>query len=124
MMFTTDWAQYGISSEVITGGIAISGLFDLDPLSQTAMNVDLNLDMESVQSLSPIRLTPLVHAPMVVTLGARESSEFHRQGKLIKNAPGWDAVATDPIAFENYHHFNILDPFMDMNSLMWAALRK
>jgi arylformamidase len=124
MMFATNWHEYGMSPEKITGGIALSGLFDLDPLSQTAMNSDLNLSPIDVQSLSPIRLDPLVNAPMVVTVGALESSEFHRQSRLIKGAPNWENVASEPLILEGYHHFNILEPFMDMNHAMWNNLLK
>ena len=122
MMFATDWSQYGMSSAKISGGIAINGLFDLDPITQTAINADLHLTPQDVQVLSPIRLEPKVNAPMVVTLGAGESSEFHRQSHLINAAPGWENIATEPVIVTGYHHFNILEPFMDLNSTMWQPL--
>jgi arylformamidase len=122
MMFTTNWSLYGMAFDKITGGIAISGLFDLDPLSQTAMNSDLNLAPVDVQELSPIRLNPLVNLPLVITVGALESSEFHRQSHLIKGAPNWENIASEPLILEGYHHFNILNPFMDMNHAMWQKL--
>jgi arylformamidase len=122
MMFATNWHEYGMSPEKITGGIALSGLFDLDPISQTAMNADLNLSPVDVQALSPIRLDPFVNAPMVVTVGALESTEFHRQSRLIKAAPNWENIASELLILEGYHHFNILEPFMDMNHVMWKSL--
>jgi arylformamidase len=123
MMFATQWNHYALSAGRIRGGIALSGLFDLDPISQTAMNEDLHLSPADVQVLSPMRLDPKVNAPLVVVVGALESTEFHRQSHLIKATPGWDKIATDPIIAEGYHHFNILEPFMDLDHIMWKALR-
>ncbi|MDQ7026354.1 MAG: hypothetical protein Q9P44_12470 [Anaerolineae bacterium] len=59
---------------------------------------------------------------MVVTVGALESSEFHRQSHLIKAAPNWENIATEALILEDYHHFNILESFMDMNHAMWKPL--
>lgn len=121
MMFATDWTNYGVDSGCIRGGIALSGLFDLDPLSQTRMNSDLKLDHESIRALSPARLSPQIDAPLVVASGALESSEFHRQGEVLCGSKLWQDITEGPLLIADCHHFNILDDFMKADSPVWTA---
>lgn len=123
MMFATDWQQYDMPTSVIEGGIAISGLFDLEPLIETTINERLNLDAESARAISPIHFKPTVNAPMVVAVGGLEGSEFERQSRLIHEAEAWKNVAQAPISIENKHHFDVADLIMDTSSVMWAGLK-
>lgn len=124
MMFATDWADYGMSPELIIGGIAISSLFDLDPIAQTAMNSDLKLSLSDVQELSPARLLPQVNAPLVLTVGALESSEFQRQNAILRGISEWRAISSETFSLEGYHHFNILDDLMTLDGAIWSQLKK
>jgi arylformamidase len=122
MMFATDWDKYNMSSSIIKGGIAISGLFDLEPLVQTTINEPLHLDNASARAISPIHFKPRVDAPMIVAVGGLESSEFHRQSRLIYETDAWKNIAQAPISIENKHHFDVVDLIMDTSSVMWAGL--
>ena len=119
MLFATDWATFGVQTQAIRGGIAISGLFDLEPLRYTHLNTDLQLDADGAHALSPIHLQPTLHVPMVVTVGALETSEFLRQSQLIADTPTWQTVASQPVVIPKHHHFNILDAFTDLSSAIW-----
>ena len=124
MMFATDWHSYGVDKRLFQGGIALSGLFDLDPIAHTAMNSDLKLTQDDVLQLSPARLSAQIDAPLVLTAGSRESSEFARQNHLLHGAPIWDAITSELILLDNIHHFDILDVFMDTDSVLWQKLRE
>jgi arylformamidase len=119
MMYATEWVDFGIPPEMIIGGVAISGLFDLEPLRQIQLNADLRLDEDSGRQLSPIYLQPRVQLPMVVCLGTLESSEYHRQSREIAQA--WTGVSSSPVLLENCHHFNVLEPFTDLDSSLWRG---
>lgn len=122
MMFATDWTQYAMPSDVIVGGIALSGIFDFEPVLHIAGASYLQLDVEGVNRLSPMRLKPLVDAPLIVVDGALESSETHRQMHILKGASDWNAIVSDPISLPDIHHFNILEPFMERDKATWAGL--
>ncbi|MGB1286325.1 MAG: alpha/beta hydrolase [Aggregatilineales bacterium] len=124
MMFATDWQTYDVNPDIFIGGIALSGLFDLDPLIQTEKNTAIKLTLDEAVALSPARLTPQINAPLVLVAGARESSEFHRQNHVLHGAPGWDRITSAPLSLANIQHFDILDAFMDINSDMWQTLDK
>jgi arylformamidase len=124
MMFATEWEKYNMPVEIIKGGIAISGLFDLEPLVQTNINNPLHLNNESAHAISPIYFKPTIHAPMVLAVGALESSEFHRQSRLIFEHEAWQAIAQELISIENTHHFDVVDLVSDTTGVMWAGLQK
>ena len=121
-MFTVDWAARGVPVTAFAGGIALSGLFDLDPIRQCEMNEVLGLTHEDVAQWSPARRRPTVHAPLVLVDGARESDEFHRQMQVLAGAPGWDAVVADVISLAERHHFDLLEDFLDVTHPLWRPL--
>ena len=121
-MFATPWDRYSVPPEAIAGGISISGLFDLEPLIQVSFNADLRLDVESARACSPVYKTPTLRAPLVLAVGALESSEFHRQSHLLKQS--WPEVCTEVIALPDCHHFNALDALADPGSPIWKRLQQ
>ena len=83
MCLLTDWAgEYGLPPDVIKGGCAISGLFDLRPFPYTYLQPSLQLDMAQVLRNSPQLLElPGAAAPLLVTYGTAETPEFRRQSE-------------------------------------------
>lgn len=123
LLWAADWAAREVDPGVFAGGIALSGLYDLDPLRFTRMNADLRLDSDSARRLSPIRMTPTVSAPLIVAVGADETSEFLRQSSEFSAHPAWHPVTGDALALPGRHHFNILDDLMRLDSPLWDKLR-
>ncbi len=86
MMLATDWP--GVWPEfpqrLLSGAVAISGLFDLEPLTRAEfMRNDLRLDPVLARALSPAYLPWRNDVSMVRAVGAEESAEFHRQSTLM-----------------------------------------
>ena len=117
MMFATDWSAYNIPATAIAGGIALSGLFFLDPFLLISLNEQLKLDQASVTALSPAYLLPHISSPLMAVVGGLESSEFKRQTQSI--AAAWPVNCPTTMVIENRHHFNILDEFTDLESPLW-----
>jgi len=110
MLLATDWPARGLPSCPIAGGAAISGVFDLEPLVQVSMNVDLRLDAARARALSPIHLSPRIQAPLLLAAGELETSEFIRQSWLL-----WErwpechpAGRQGPLFVPERHHFSVL----------------
>jgi arylformamidase len=99
----------------VVGGYAISGAFDLLPLLNVSENVDWRLDEASARALSPIHLPPPAVFDAVV--GERESSEFRRQSRALRDV--WGA-RYEEIAGAN--HFTVLDRLTDPGSAMVARV--
>lgn len=100
-----DRASLGFADLAIAG-VSLSGLFDLEPLTLVSVNQDLRLTDEAARTLSPIHLAAPTR-PLAVFVGERETSEYHRQSRLIQSA--WpDAVASVRFV-PGANHFTILD---------------
>lgn len=116
-------AAPGLPQKVFQGGLSISGLFDLTPLTKVPfLNVDLRLTEDSARMLSPALMTPPTNAPLHIAVGGQEIGGFKDQHRII--AQSWRKVLGEDIPCPQDHHFSILDSFADSQSeLCRAALR-
>lgn len=95
MMLSCRWKQVGadLPAMPVTGGLAISGLFDLEPIRRTPfLQADLHLTPASVARLSPAFFPRPRGVPLYAVAGNDESEEFIRQNKLIRDVWGPTAV--------------------------------
>jgi arylformamidase len=93
---------------VVAAGLAISGIYDLEPIRDTALNQALKLNDEEIAKLSPLRL-PIVHKHLAVAYGSAElpaliwdSRNFY-QARAAAGAPG------ELIVVDGADHFTILE---------------
>jgi arylformamidase len=118
MLFATDWAAEGLARNPLAGGVSLSGVHDLTPLVLFSYNVDLKLDDGEAARLSPVRCSPLTNAPLLLAVGAGETSEFLRQTRLLWDA--WPARrpagATAPLFVPARHHFSVVADYGDAGS--------
>jgi arylformamidase len=86
MMMAAIWPAFEpeLPTDLIKGGMAVSGVYDLEPLLYAPfLAADLRLTPERARRLSPIHLPPATSAPLYTAVGSLESSEFKRQNALI-----------------------------------------
>ena len=102
-----DWEAVGLPRSPFAGVLALSGLFDLQPLTYTQMNSWLKLDAGTAQELSLADRTPRVSAPVSLAVGALESSEFQRQSRDLGAA--WPHCVKRVTALPGRNHFDALD---------------
>jgi arylformamidase len=83
MLAATDWpGDYGLPADIIKGGIPISGIFDLSPLAHSWLQPKLALNHDIIRRESPLFNIPASGPPLMLSLGANESLEFHRQAAV------------------------------------------
>jgi arylformamidase len=73
----------------VRGGIAISGIYDLEPIRLNYFNERLGLDPAEADRNSPLLHFPPQAAELVIAYGTRELPELCRQS--IEYAPAWIA---------------------------------
>ncbi len=97
--------------ERIVGGMSISGVHDLDPMVDYSINADLKLTREEAHRLSPLVYAPALRAPLIVSAGALESSEFRRQATSLHTA--WPSVCQHPkgglVFAAQRNHFSVVE---------------
>ncbi|WP_207540349.1 alpha/beta hydrolase [Sabulicella rubraurantiaca] len=91
----------------VGAAMPISGLFWLEPLLPTSINVGLRLDATMARDLSP-GLWPSPGKPLHCIVGGAESAEFLRQSRDFVQA--WGGGFDAP---EGLNHFTVLDPLSD-----------
>lgn len=112
MVHATDWAAGGLSPVRLTGGLGISGLYDLGPLRRTELQPALQLSEAEARALSPAFLSPTSAAPFIVAVGAEESPAFLWQSQQLPSA--WPGVASSVRRLPKRHHFNAPDDLLPL----------
>ncbi|MBX3566761.1 MAG: alpha/beta hydrolase [Rhizobiaceae bacterium] len=95
--------------------IAISGIFDLEPLIRTSLNRALALDLVSAQDLSPCRKQP-ADCRLLAYVGADETGEFDRQSRDFARHWRRSGAQSDCVALRNRNHYTILSDLLEQRS--------
>lgn len=114
MLLTCRWPRVdaALPRRVLAGALALSGLYDLEPLRLTPfLQPDLRLTPALVRRLSPA-FFPRPAGPLHALVGADESEEFLRQNQLIRDQWG---PTTVPVceALPGRDHFSVLTDLVD-----------
>ena len=122
-MVATDWQKLWpkVPSDLVPVGYAISGVFDLRPLTKTSMNQDFRLDDAEAERISPILWTTPPGRALDAAVGDLESSEFKRQSRAMADTWG-KARAETRYAEMPGNHFTVIDALADPNNAMVARI--
>jgi len=126
MMLTNDWtkAPFSLPADLIKSVIAVSGLFELEPLIHTRINLALGLNQAMARKNSPLLLEPLSKAPIRLFVGGEESEEFHRQSidfQTVWSARGMDIDYQD---LPGLHHFNMIEQLTRRESHLYLMVSR
>jgi arylformamidase len=93
----------------VRGAIAISGLFDLEPIRLNYLNIKLGLDEAEAVRNSPLLHLPPMAGELVVAYGTKELLELCRQS--IDYAKAWveRGLAGHLLPIDGANHFTILE---------------
>ena len=118
MLLSCRWKQLGedLPPLPFSGALAISGLYDLEPIRLTPfLKDDLRITPSQVNRASPAFFPRPKAGKLYAVVGADESEEFLRHNQLIRDQWGPTAVPvceTVPRA----HHFSVLESMADPDS--------
>jgi arylformamidase len=106
----TDWQKdFGLPADMVTGGLCMSGLYDMKPvrLSKRSSYVKFTDDME--QAMSSQRHIEMLRAPIIVTYGTNETPEFQRQSRDFAAAVKAAGKPVELIEAPNFNHFEMCE---------------
>ena len=108
----------------LAGGIAISGIFDLEPIRLNYLNEKLGLDVAEAQRNSPMLHLPSRAAPLVVTVGLDELPELVRQSKEYAEAWQKRGLRGRYLPLPGHEHFSILEELAKPDGAIFGALKE
>jgi arylformamidase len=106
----TDWQkEFGLPADMVTGGLCMSGLYDMKParLSKRSSYVKFTDEME--QAMSSLRHLDKLRAPIIVTYGTNETPEFQRQSRDFAAAVKAAGKPVELIEAPNFNHFEMCE---------------
>jgi arylformamidase len=123
-LFVSGWSAGGhltamaMDHPAVKGGLAISGIYDLEPIRLSYLNEKLRLDEAEARRNSPAYL-PLAEKPLLIAYGADELPELRRQSEDYAKLLGQRAVS---VAQRN--HFTLLEELASPHGALTALVRK
>jgi acetyl esterase/lipase len=119
---TTDWpGTFGVPADILKGGMCISGIYDLIPVSLSARSNYVEFDDTTTAALSPIRHLDRLRARLVVAYGTCETPEFQRQNREFAAAVEAAGKPVTLLVAENYNHFELPETLGNPYGLLGRA---
>jgi len=119
---TTDWARdFSLPTDIVKGGLCISGMYDLTPVRLSARNAYVKFDDATVAALSPIRHLGRLQAPLIVAYGTCETPEFQRQNREFAAAVKAAGKEVQLLVGEHYNHFELPETLGNPHGLLGRA---
>lgn len=114
----------GLADDVIDVALALSGLFDLEPLPLTQVNEWMRFTPEAVAANSPARFIPKgpSRVRLLTAAGGLETDEFRRQTRDYTRA--WQAAGHQAreIDMPDHNHFNLARSLVEPDGVLVKAV--
>jgi arylformamidase len=105
-------------------GLAISGIFDIEPCRLNYLNDKLHMTLDEQEALSPIRQLPPRSPLLVVAYGRAELPELRRQSRDYHAARLEAKLPSELLALDGHDHFTILDELENPAGRLTEAVMK
>jgi arylformamidase len=106
----------------VCGGLAISGIFDLEPIALSYLNEALQLDVKEIADLSPIRHVGKSLAPVRVVAGGGELPELRRQSAAYAEAARATGMTVSLQEAPGLNHFTMLEELEKPDGILTGEL--
>lgn len=129
-IYVAGWSAGGhltamaLEEPAVKGGIAISGIFDLEPIKLSYLNDKLRLDMTETRDLSPLHRLAACSQPLVVAYGSAELPELQRQSQEFASARAAAKLPGRTAALAGHNHFSILEELASPDGALTTLLRE
>ncbi len=109
MLLASQWhEEFDVPPNLIKGAVALSGLFDIEPLCDIGPNEWLRLEPYQAKTLSPIHLIPESAPPLILSVGGLETDGFKNQTKAYEAAWKDRGHTVLTVSAPDRNHFNLL----------------
>jgi acetyl esterase/lipase len=127
-LYVSGWSAGGhltammMDEASVKGGLAISGIYDLEPIRLNYLNEKLKLDIDEAQRNSPRLHLPARAGRLMVTVGGDELPELRRQSEIYLEAWRERGLSGELIPLPGHHHYTALEELARPTGLLVKAL--
>jgi arylformamidase len=127
-LYVSGWSAGGhlaailMDEPLVAGGLAISGLFDLEPIRLCYLNEKLGLDAEQARRNSSLLNLPARAAKLIMAYGGNELPELKRQSREFGAAWSARGLPGEMIEVAGCHHYAVLEQLARPDGLLAKAL--
>ncbi len=127
-LYVSGWSAGGhltatsLAHPAVRGGLAISGIFDLEPIRLCYLDEKLKLEERDVAELSPMLTLPRTSPPLFVAHGTGELPELQRQSREFAAARAKAGLSGALVPLPGHNHFSILEELADPKGALTARL--
>jgi arylformamidase len=107
---------------LVSGALAISGIYDLEPIRLNYLNEKLRLDADEARRNSPLLHLPARAARLMVTVGGDELPELRRQSAIYHAAWRAKGLPGECVPLPGRHHFTALEALARPEGVLVEAL--
>ena len=113
-----------LAMDEVDAGLAISGIYDVEPCRLNYLNDKLKLTAEEAAKTSPLLHLPKKSAPVVLAYGTGELPELQRQSVAYHDARRAAGLSSELLPLAGLNHFSIMDELEKHDGALARAARK
>lgn len=113
LSFDFSGLDHALPQNLVPGGIAISGLFDLRDMMHSSVNDNLRLSEETARAASPLLRPAPAGKHVIACAGEAESEAFHWQSRELARQWGRAGNQCQYHIQRGRNHFTVLDDLAD-----------
>lgn len=125
-VIVSGWSAGGHLTAMSVGdadaGLAISGIYDVEPCRLNYLNEKLNLTLDEQVALSPIRQLPSCSPPVTIAYGLAELPELQRQSREYHDARKATGLPSELLPLAGHDHFSILEELASPTGTLCEAV--
>lgn len=129
-IYVAGWSAGGhltamsLGEPAVKGGLAISGIYDLEPVRLCYVNDKLKLDADEALRMSPLRHVPQSSVPLIVACGGDELPELQRQSGEFAAAWARAGLPGRLVRLAGHNHFTILEELASPDGALTMLVRE
>jgi len=118
----TNWAVRGVPPNAISGVVALSGIYDLEPLIATPINDNLRLDAPAARAASPIHRVRSGLPRALFAAGGLETAAFRTQNAEMCAAWEKSGNSGSTLVVDDADHFSLLRGLTERRAPLFDAV--